>query len=374
MGAFGLGLVSWAVAAKIQEPRALRIVASVVVIGALIGLSTFAAACPNPDSCAFVSGRAFQPPNVVFTDFFSADVFLMNPAVGALLILGSASLLRRTLGTGASHREDLLIFAWFLVPTIFFAALHYQPERYFLISLPAMIWLAVQGLVELKPLGEWLFERRRDPGALITLAAAVLFTIVNFAPNLLAGVRIGADDGIAASALVGADYGPWLVAMVLAAAVAVKMSGDRVRRLASSAFQPTIVLLALVGTAIGVVPLVTWAMSPNYQLEEAAALVDALGDDTILAGDWAPQLGHLTRVRTVYSNWNEGMLHELNLDNLADIGATHIVAVVGVNDAYLARIDSIFPGARSTEPVLRLRYSEQDVSIFEFRPGEGAGR
>jgi hypothetical protein len=145
-----------------------------------------------------------------------------------------------------------------------------------------------------------------------------------------------------------------------------------VRRFAESAFAPLVMGTALVGTAIGVAPLAAWSVNPPRDLEAAAEQIAALGEETVLVGDWAPQLGLLTNARTIYSNWNEGMGQELNVTNLREIGATHVVIVDVINARYLERLDALHPGARSEEPALRFEYAGQGVSIYEFEAGDKA--
>ena len=367
-GSFAFGLYAWTVAERVHRPAMLGAIAGTVLVAGLAGLSGLAWMCPSPDSCGFMSNRAIEPPFVAFTDFFSGDVFMMNPAVGALAVLGSVSLFRRTLGSEGTHREDLIVFSWFLLPTLFFSAVTYQPERYFLFALPPMLWLALEGLVNAKSLALWLFGPMRSPWAVPVLVAANFFAIVNFAPSLLAQVRIGGDRGIGADALVSARYGLLLLAGVLIATMVLHVSGERVRALARRAFVPVLIGLALIGTGIGLAPLAAWALNPRRDLNAAAERIASLGDATVLVGDWAPQLGLPTEVRTLYSNWNEGMREELNITTLDEVGATHVVIVDIINEGYARRLDVEYPGARASEPVLRFEYAEQGVSIYEFRP------
>lgn len=372
-GSFVFGLFAWAVAERVHRPAVLRTIAGAVLVAGLAGLGGLAWMCPDPESCGFLSNRAIEPPLVAFADFFSGDVFMMNPAVGALAVLGSVSLFRRTLGSEGTHREDLIVFSWFLLPTLFFSAVNYQPERYFLFALPPMLWLALEGLVSLKPLALWLFGPDRPLWAVPVLVVATFFATVNFAPNVLAGVRIGSDAGVDADTLVSARYGLPLLAVLLIGAIVLHVSGERIRSWARRAFVPVLMGLALLGTGIGVAPLARWALSPSHDLNAAAERIASLGEATVLVGDWAPQLGLTTDVRTIYSNWNEGMQEVLNITTLDELGATHVVIVDVINEGYARRLDAEYPGARSSEPVLRFEYAEQGVSIYEFRPAGGTG-
>jgi hypothetical protein len=206
------------------------------------------------------------------------------------------------------------------------------------------------------------------------LALATYFGLVSFTPVLLARVPIGGDLGVSPATLVGWPFGLLLAALVLAATIGLRLGGDGLRDLARPTFRAVAVMLAIVGTGLGVLPLVSWAMNPPHELDVASARIAQLGDDAVLVGDWAPQLGFPTEVRTIYSNWNAGMLHEVNMMNLREIGATHVTLTHGVNEGYVARLDSLFPGARAVEPVVRIAYGGREVSIYEFRPaGEATG-
>jgi len=56
-----------------------------------------------------------------------------------------------------------------------------------------------------------------------------------------------------------------------------------------------------------------------------------------------------------------------NLSNLRKVRPTHLAIVEGVNEEYLQRIDSIYPGSRSNSPVLRFPYAGTNVSVYEFK-------
>ena len=90
-----------------------------------------------------IQGRNLTRPLIVLKELLVLDMFLMSPALGFLALLGAGFLFYCLIYKVSFRRLDLLMALWFLVPTLFFTSFKYHPSRYYLVVLPAMIWLVV---------------------------------------------------------------------------------------------------------------------------------------------------------------------------------------------------------------------------------------
>lgn len=374
VGAAALGLGAWACCTFLRRPPLLRLGAAGAVVLAIGAAAAIQLRCTDPGACEFLYTRALDSPIAAVPDALVADSFLLNPALGALALLGAALVLRRALAADPGPPHDLLAVSWLLVPTFFFAMLTYQPDRYFLLPVPALVWLSILPLVELRSLAAFLFPGRPGVWSVATLALCSFLAAIHFAPTLLADVQIGSDPGLVPRALAEAPHGPWVAGLGLVAAIVISISAKAAPGLVRRLVRPALVTLLVAGTGLGLAPLVSWVAAPPYQLLPAAERLESLGERTVLAGDWAPQLGLPSRIRTIYSNWNAGMNHAVNLDNLDELGVTHVAIAEGINDGYRDRLDQLYPGARAETPTLRIEYGGREISIYEFEPGDVSRR
>jgi hypothetical protein len=109
-----------------------------------------------------IQGRNLTRPLTTLKELLVLDMFLMSPALGFLALLGAGFLFYCLVYKVSFRRLDLLMALWFLVPTLFFTSFRYHPSRYYLLVLPAMIWLVVFTLLKIEKSDRLLLGRYYD--------------------------------------------------------------------------------------------------------------------------------------------------------------------------------------------------------------------
>jgi hypothetical protein len=315
-----------------------------------------------------VRERVVSSPIDALRSFLVLDLFMLNPALPILALIGTYRLMRRT-PPGRTHPwDEVLMPCWLWGLALGFASLEYHPLRYFLLALPALVWLAMEGWVRIEEILIDPLGRGWDPSRIVVLALCILFGMNLFVPSVLVAAPVGGDPGVHPTTMIDPRVLPISVTVSLLLALAANGLAASRPDLTRKGFKAVSVAALAVSLVVSLVPLIGWLRSPSYDLVGATRLVRSLGPDAILVGDWAPQLGIDAGIRVIYSNWNPGQRHAVNLENMREVGATHIAVVDGINDAYREKMDSLYPGARSSAPTLEFPLAGRTVRIYEFRP------
>jgi 4-amino-4-deoxy-L-arabinose transferase-like glycosyltransferase len=290
-------------------------------------------------------------------ELFVLSALRMNPVLTILGAIASIATLRRLVTRMPAPRaEDVLMVCWFWGQTIAFTIFEYHPSRYYLVALPGLLWLAVLASREAASLHEELLVR---PGGVATILVGLVLSIGAWQLVTSGATYTGVlhPRNVESQQVYLARFGGLVLVSWPVCVAAVLFLG---RFLPSPASVRTSVrVLLFVSAALNLGALAAWMRAPRYELRAGAEQVRKLPADSVLVGDWAPELTLDTPLRTLYLTWD-------NLHRLRRIKPTHVVVMRRSNPLHREQIDELFPGARAAEPDLRFPYANDTAEIYRF--------
>jgi 4-amino-4-deoxy-L-arabinose transferase-like glycosyltransferase len=289
-------------------------------------------------------------------ELFMLDVLRMNPLLTLLGTVASVLVLRRLVTRAPPPRtEDVLMVSWFWVQTLTFTVFNYHPSRYYLVALPGLLWLALLALREAHGLHEELFVR---PGGLVTILLGLVLSVGFWHLATSSAVFVGLlhPRNSESKQFFLARFGAALLASWPVLVAGVLFLGGRI---SPGGVRRALVGLLALAAALNLWMFAAWMAAPRYELRAGSAQMKTLPPDSVLVGDWAPELTLDTSLRTLYLTWD-------NLHRLRRIKPTHVVVMRRANPLHREQIDQLFPGARSAEPELRFPYANDTVEVYRF--------
>jgi len=310
----------------------------------------------------FFQGRPLASPAGIVKGLLAIEIFHMNPMVALLALIGCIYLTYAVLSNRPFRRSDLMMVFWLLIPLVAFTLFDYRPTRYYMLCLPAMIWLTIYALVNLGAILRALPLRPAGVmGTVLVLVGAI--GLLSCGMRVIQTFPMGIDPEITSIVAVS-RYGLPPI-FLCSAAVVVIMA--RLRRHSSFSKRATNLGMVLLTAfcLLNVYELARWVRSPKYELQRAFRTVGSLGPDAVLVGEWAPQFSVDTGVKTIYSCMKLG---GWNVYNLNLIRPTHLLILESSSDEqrFKVLVDKLYPGARSSKPIRQFEYAGQPVSIYRF--------
>ncbi len=302
-------------------------------------------------------GRELSTPTQFGKELLTLDVLRMNPTLTLLGGVVSIFVLRRLISRSASFRtSDVVMVCWFWTQTIAFTVLKYHPSRYYLVALPALIWLALLALDHMDELRAELVEQAGAVSAIL-LGFVLCMGLCHLATTAGATVGILSPKNVESKTLFLRTFGTYLLASWPLCVAGILFCG---RLLRSTRFLRTLaVLLVVLASGLNASWFVSWIRAPRYELRAGFEQLNELPPDSVLVGDWAPQLTLDTKLRAIYLTWD-------NIHRLRRIKPTHVVVMRRANPMHREQLDQIFPGARSAEPEVRFPYANDLAEVYRF--------
>jgi len=264
------------------------------------------------------------------------------------------------------NKRDLFFVIWLVLGTAMLSFISYQPLRYYVYLVFPIIILAVRSILCFSSIWNTLFEKRKLwlRGSIFVFSFYLLVIHSGFLPFIPVRTNKGWD--LQAIKYLGVLSVITMITLTVIYIVLLKKKD--IAEIFSRGFYRNfagIVIILILG--IQLLPIAKWSLNPKYELSYISNKIGELKDDSILVGDWAPQLCINTDRKTLYLNISSGKIKRVhNFYNLGKIKPHYLVIVDGLNDHFLQEFHLNYPGVVKNPPHYNFTYGGRTILFYEL--------
>lgn len=317
----------------------------------------------------FLFGRRFRSPAGTVVFWITQRFFTKNPFLSFLSIIYVGYMVILIVEGKPYHNKDLFFVIWLILGTSIFSFISYQPLRYYVYVVFPLIAVAVRSIFSFPSIWKILFEKKNLwlKGTIFVLSFYLLVIHCSFLPFMPVRTKLGWD--IQAIELLGVFS---VLTIVISTVVYIfllkkKAVGEVFFRTPYRNFSRIVILLIL---GVHIIPITRWALNPKYELANISKKINELSNDSIIVGDWAPQLCINTDRKVLYLTMDKKLKRSQNFNNLDKIKPDYLVITSDINDHILRQFNLNYPGVAKDTPHYKLNYAGRTIKFYELNFGE----
>lgn len=313
----------------------------------------------------FFFGRHFRSPVGALLFWPTQEFFTKNPLIAFLAIIYIGRLVILIVEGKPYNRNDLFLLIWVVSGTVILAVVSYQPLRYYVYLVFPATALAVRSILHFSSNWKSLFEKRNAllRGTIFVLSFYLLIIHTGFIPFV--PVYKSYQWVISAVKFFGVFSAAIIVVMAFIYIYLRKRKeiGELFFNLPNRNITIFLVVSVL---SFHLMPITKWALNPKFELDDIARKICEFNDDSIIVGDWAPQLCINTDRKVLYQTTDKNLKWTMNLKNLAKIKPNFLVIVDGLNDRILRLFKLRYPAAAQDNPQYIFPYAGRSIHFYEL--------
>ena len=318
------------------------------------------------DNMCFFKRHFRSPPGAVF-HWITQKFFTKNPFLSFLAVIytGYISILIVE-GSRPYSKRDLFFVIWLVLGTAMLSFISYQPLRYYVYLVFPLIILAIRSILSFSSIWNTLFEKRRLwlRGSIFVFSFYLLVIHSGFLPFM--PVRTGKGWDLQAVKMFGV-FSVMTVLILTVIYIVLLKKKDIAEIFSKGAYRNFAGIVIILILGIQLLPIAKWSLNPKYELAYISNKISELKDDSIIVGDWAPQLAINTDRKALYLIISSrGIKRGHNFYNLDKIKPHYLVIVDGLNDYILRQFNLTYPRIAKNPPHYNFTYGGRTILFYEL--------